>query len=94
MFYIENNNTNYYFSAGKGVLVKIGPIYYYPARLIFSNPETKTWTVEMWRRIHNNNAGRIQDVKVSDIVDGLWKDQNGRRKIRVSNFFEFHIVLL
>ena len=71
------------FSPGKGVLIKLGPLYYYPGRLIHFNQETRSWKVEMWRGIHNEYAGRILDAPVSTIVDGLWQDAHGRQKIQV-----------
>ncbi|KAF5379616.1 hypothetical protein D9757_009228 [Collybiopsis confluens] len=69
---------------GKGVLVKIGPLYYYPGRLIFKDLGSSQWTVEMWRGIHNENAGKILNVTVSNIVDGLWKDAAGRRTLQMN----------
>ena len=80
MSYVANFNNC---SPGKGVLVKIGPCYYYPGHLIFQDPDTKQWTVEMWRKIYNEKAGKIQHVDVSEIVDGLWQDEQGRRRIQV-----------
>lgn len=62
-----------------------GGTYYYPARLIAWDQKLKTGTVEMWRGIKSSVAakGIIHNVPLSDIVDGLWKDQDGRRTIRV-----------
>ncbi|KIK62104.1 hypothetical protein GYMLUDRAFT_242808 [Collybiopsis luxurians FD-317 M1] len=71
---------------GKGVLIKLGPLYYYPAHLINFNKETSIWKVEMWRGIHNEYAGKIQDAPVSTIVDGLWQDTSGRQKIQLGHY--------
>lgn len=72
------------FSPGKGVLVKQNSVYYYPGRLISLDEHTLTWTIQMWRGIENELANKIlHDVPVSNIVDGLWKDDKGRRKIQV-----------
>ena len=72
------------FSPGKGVLVKQSSVYYYPGRLISLDEHTLTWTIQMWRGIKNELANKIlHDVPVSNIVDGLWKDDKGRQKIQV-----------
>ncbi|KAE9385132.1 hypothetical protein BT96DRAFT_950053 [Gymnopus androsaceus JB14] len=63
---------------GKGVLVKQNSVYYYPGCLISLDEHTLTWTIQMWRGIENELANKIlHDVPVSNIVDGLWKDDKG-----------------
>ncbi|KAF9071317.1 hypothetical protein BDP27DRAFT_1419113 [Rhodocollybia butyracea] len=70
---------------GKGILVRQGGTYYYPARLITWDKKSKIGTVEMWRGIQSPAAagGIIHNVTLPDIVDGLWQDQAGRRTIRL-----------
>lgn len=74
-----------YSSPGKGVLVRQGPTYYYPAHIISWDTESKTGTVQMWRGIHDTTLANqiIRNVPVADVVDGLWQDQSGRRSIQV-----------
>lgn len=73
------------YSPGKGVLVKQAGVYYYPGRLISWNKTSQVGTVQMWRGIQNDLANQIiKKVPITDIVDGLWQDQEGRRRIRVS----------
>ncbi|KIK62152.1 hypothetical protein GYMLUDRAFT_242844 [Collybiopsis luxurians FD-317 M1] len=73
---------------GKGVLIKLGPLYYYPAHLINFNKETSIWKVEMWQGIHNEYAGKIQDAPVSTIIDGLWQDTSGQQKIQLGHYMQ------
>jgi len=83
VFNFETTNI-YIFSPGKGVLVKQDTVYYYPGCLISWDEHSLTWTIQMWRGIQNELANKIlHDVPVSNIVDGLWQDDKGRRKIRV-----------
>lgn len=75
------------YSPGKGVLVKQDNAYYYPGRLICWDKRTQSGTVQMWRGIQNDLANHIiKHVPITDIADGLWQDQEGRRKIRVCFF--------
>ncbi|KAJ3745201.1 hypothetical protein EV360DRAFT_90130 [Lentinula raphanica] len=69
---------------GKGLLVQHQNGYYYPGRLIFWDAKSQNATVEMWRGIKNSWANQIlRDLPGKRLVDGLWKDQDGRRKIRL-----------
>ena len=66
------------------MLVCCGGTFYYPGRVIFWDAISKTATVEMWRGIQNDLAGKIlENIQAQLIVDGLWKDQKGRRQIQV-----------
>ena len=64
-----------------------GGTFYYPARIILWDKTQQTATVEMWRGIENGDiAGKIlEGVAGHQIVDGLYKDKDGRRQVQVSN---------
>ncbi|KAF9072159.1 hypothetical protein BDP27DRAFT_1418301 [Rhodocollybia butyracea] len=73
--------------AGKGVLVKHSNEFYYPGRLIYWDKNAKHGSVEMWRGIQNDLAGTIiEKIPVKNIVDGLWMDEKGRRKIQLGYY--------
>ncbi|KAF9060861.1 hypothetical protein BDP27DRAFT_1429567 [Rhodocollybia butyracea] len=73
--------------AGKGVLVKHSNNFYYPGRMIYWDNHAKHGSVEMWRGIQNDLAGTIiEKIPVKNIVDGLWMDQKGRRKIQLGYY--------
>ena len=66
------------------MLVCCGGTFYYPGWVIFWDAILRTATVEMWRGIQNDLAGKIlENIQAQLIVDGLWKDQKGHHQIRV-----------
>ncbi|KDR66699.1 hypothetical protein GALMADRAFT_80570 [Galerina marginata CBS 339.88] len=73
---------------GRGALARHGE-FWYPVRVIHreSNQE---WRVRWWRACEFTAAGVIPDtittVAEDDIVDSLWNDSMGRRKIRLGKW--------
>lgn len=79
---------------GRGALVQHGE-YWYPVRLIQrlqnkgKKDKSKTqWRVRWWRgcqfAVPGVKPDSITVVEEEKIVDSLWNDREGRRKIRVS----------
>ncbi len=72
---------------GKGVLVRIGPVFHYPARLLQVQEEKgpRHWRIKLWRHCEFTVPSDKLDLAVpkAHIVDELWNNQGARRKIRV-----------
>lgn len=70
--------------------MKLGT-YYYPGRLIFHDEKNGQWLIRLWRgcilETPGPMAGSNTLVPVSDVVDCLWRDQQARRKVRVSTTY-------
>jgi hypothetical protein len=81
---------------GRGALAHSGD-FWYPVRLIQYKEKEKSWLVRWWRGCSFDApdplalAGMITAVSESDIVDSLWRDRMGRRKIRVSAHYWTHL---
>jgi len=73
--------------SGCGALARQGD-YWYPVRLIQPNETQTKWSVRWWKHCefvaNGVEPGSITSVPTIDIVDALWMDRTGRRKIRVS----------
>ncbi|KAF9470273.1 hypothetical protein BDN70DRAFT_939859, partial [Pholiota conissans] len=73
---------------GCGALARHG-LFWYPVRLIHTSDGT-TWRVRWWIGCQFEDAeiqpGSITTVSFSDLVDSLWQDRHGRRKIRLGRW--------
>lgn len=71
---------------GRGALARNGE-YWYPVRVIHLEKDGQ-WRVRWWRACNFSTPGIIPDtittVSEDDVVDSLWNDKTGRRKIKVS----------
>ncbi|KAF9547111.1 hypothetical protein CPC08DRAFT_648853 [Agrocybe pediades] len=86
--YISNSR------AGRGALARLGE-FWYPVRLI--KQEGSAWRVQYWRENHYKDwrllastPRRICLVDIEDLVDSLWNDRAGRRKIRLGKWVHAH----
>lgn len=88
LFFVSKITYNImYLRAGKGALVKHGQ-FWYPVRLL--QRIGPFWLVRWWRHCNFAISPPTTDSKVpeGEILDELWQDQAGRRKIRVRRSFE------
>ncbi|KAI4517633.1 hypothetical protein K525DRAFT_210448 [Schizophyllum commune Loenen D] len=76
---------------GQGCLVRLRSEdpFWYPARLIQQDTDTRLWTVHVWRLVHfcnpqdRSTTDLIREVSVSDIADEYWGRAEQRRSIRL-----------
>ncbi|KAF8956267.1 hypothetical protein BDZ97DRAFT_1763938 [Flammula alnicola] len=73
---------------GTGALARRG-VFWYPVRIIHVEDGSK-WRVRWWRECNfaepGIDRGSVTTVGVDDIVDSLWLDRTGRRKIRLGQW--------
>ncbi|KIJ93842.1 hypothetical protein K443DRAFT_111442, partial [Laccaria amethystina LaAM-08-1] len=73
-----------YQRSGCGTLAQHGD-YWYPVRLIQPNEKRTIWEVRWWRYCEFSSTGvepnSVTSVELKSIVDALWNDRTGRRKI-------------
>lgn len=71
---------------GHAALARHGD-FWYPVRLIHKEDNTDNWRVKWWRGCDFKEAGiepgSVTTVPLLNVVDCLWQDRVGRRKIRV-----------
>jgi len=77
--------------SGRGALAHVGDSWY-PVRLIQYKEAERTWLVRWWRGcfiepLGSTVPGSITAISESDVVDSLWGDRMGRRKVRVCYSF-------
>ncbi|KAG6893479.1 hypothetical protein C0992_009816, partial [Termitomyces sp. T32_za158] len=74
---------------GCGALARHGD-FWYPVHLIQVHKPQQLWCVRWWRGCAFENAeivpGSVTEVKFQDIVDSLWQDLSGRRRIRLGKW--------
>jgi len=94
--YLSLEDIDIWSRAGRGALARNGE-FWYPIRLIQYLEADKSWLVRWWRgcSFEPDSSGMVtiapgstSTVPELDIVDSLWGDRVGRRKIRVST----HII--
>ncbi|KAJ3553953.1 hypothetical protein NP233_g12527 [Leucocoprinus birnbaumii] len=75
-----------------GITVPVqAEVFWYPARLLPYDSKKKAWTVKWWRgccfeQDSGRKPGEITIESEEQIVDSLWGDVHGRRKIRLGKF--------
>ncbi|KAF9460088.1 hypothetical protein BDZ94DRAFT_1378544 [Collybia nuda] len=78
-----------YFRVGRSALACHGE-FWYPVRLIHRGEKGLKWHVRWWRGCDFKETGILPDeitaVGEKDIIDSLWMDRTGRRKIRLGKW--------
>ncbi|KAF4618842.1 hypothetical protein D9613_009694 [Agrocybe pediades] len=75
---------------GRGALSRVNE-FWYPVRVLNYNEQADNWNVMWWRgctfpKGSKIKPGTITSVHEDDLVDSLWGDRTGRRKIRLGRW--------